>query len=75
MSDGTHACPWPGCTQCVPRHLWGCKAHWYRLPRDLRERCAWAWRYGTFADHVKVLEEIDEWLSRQQPAPTQESLL
>lgn len=67
-----HECPWPGCTERVPRYHWGCKPHWYRVPRELRESCTWAWRYGTAADHMAVLEEIDEWIAGQ---PIQGALL
>ena len=73
MSDGLHSCPWPGCEERVPRHLWGCRDHWFALPRDLRQQCSWAWRYGTVSAHMEALETIDSWLERQ--APVQESLL
>ena len=72
MSDGLHSCPWPGCTQRVPRHLWGCKAHWYRLPRELGDRVSRAWRHGTVGEHMEALEAIDEWLARE---PAQGTLL
>ncbi len=36
-----HACHWPGCEKEVPPALWGCKPHWFRLPRELRNR-VWA---------------------------------
>lgn len=62
MRDGKHDCPWPGCTERVPRHLWGCKAHWFALPRALRDRCSGAWRAGDVRAHVEALEAIDEWL-------------
>ena len=34
----THHCHWPGCDVEVPPKLWGCRAHWYRLPPVLRRR-------------------------------------
>ena len=37
----THLCPWPGCQIEVPRRMWGCRAHWYRVPKSLRNRI-WA---------------------------------
>lgn len=36
-----HHCHWPGCTRQVPPAVWGCKPHWYALPRELRD---WIWR-------------------------------
>lgn len=61
-NDGLHNCPWPGCSQRVPRHLWGCKAHWYRVPRELRNQCTSAWRSGSLGEHMEALEAIDDWL-------------
>jgi hypothetical protein len=31
-----HLCHWPGCDVEVPPAMWGCKTHWYRLPKDIR---------------------------------------
>lgn len=36
-----HTCHWPGCTIEVPPAMWGCKRHWFTLPRTLRNRI-WA---------------------------------
>jgi len=36
-----HHCHWPGCRLRVPPKMWGCKAHWFRLPKPLRDRI-WA---------------------------------
>lgn len=35
-----HTCHWPGCHVEVPPQLWGCRAHWFRLPQTLRN-CIW----------------------------------
>lgn len=32
-----HGCHWPGCTVQVPPAMWGCKPHWFRLPKRLRD--------------------------------------
>ena len=32
-----HTCHWPGCATVVPPAMWGCKAHWYRLPKAIRD--------------------------------------
>lgn len=34
-------CSWPGCERLVPASLWGCKSHWFRLPKAIRDRI-WA---------------------------------
>lgn len=31
-----HACMWPGCQRQVPGAMWGCKPHWFALPRSIR---------------------------------------
>lgn len=36
-----HTCHWPGCKKHVPPSLWGCKEHWFTLPKFLRDRL-WA---------------------------------
>ncbi len=33
-----HKCKWPGCETIVPDRLWGCKAHWYAIPKLLRNK-------------------------------------
>ena len=33
----THTCHRPGCAKEVTPMLWGCKPHWVRLPRHLRD--------------------------------------
>ncbi len=62
----THECPWPGCTERVPRYLWGCKEHWKLLPRELRRRCNHAWRFGPAVEHMEALEAIDEWIAEHE---------
>lgn len=33
-----HACHWPGCKRQVRPAMWGCREHWYKLPKHLRDR-------------------------------------
>lgn len=33
-----HTCHWPGCGKEVAPQLWGCKFHWYSLPRHIRDQ-------------------------------------
>ena len=35
--DGSHGCHWPGCGKSVPPAMWGCREHWFRLPKKLRD--------------------------------------
>lgn len=33
----THMCHWPGCPKPVPPKMWGCREHWFTLPKRLRD--------------------------------------
>jgi hypothetical protein len=41
-----HECLWPDCGRLIPLSHWGCKAHWYKLPAQLRTRIGRAYRAG-----------------------------
>lgn len=32
-----HTCHWPGCRLQVPPAMWGCRPHWYAIPKPLRD--------------------------------------
>lgn len=32
-----HGCHWPGCNVQVPPAMWGCRSHWFRLPKPIRD--------------------------------------
>lgn len=36
-----HTCHWDGCNKTCPPKMWGCKDHWFTLPKFLRDR-VWA---------------------------------
>lgn len=64
-----HTCHWPGCTVNVPPAMWGCKAHWFRLPRSLRNKIWLAYRPGQEQDkrpseaYVAVAKEVQLWIN------------
>lgn len=33
----SHTCHWTGCTRAVPPAMWGCREHWFKLPKVLRD--------------------------------------
>ena len=33
----THLCHWPDCGKPVPPKMWGCREHWFTLPKRLRD--------------------------------------
>jgi hypothetical protein len=78
-----HHCHWPGCTAQVPPAVWGCKKHWFKLPRNLREKIWGAYRIGQEVnltpsrEYVKVAIEVQEWIHaylRSQEAPNDGTL-
>lgn len=57
-----HHCHWPGCNAQVPPAMWGCKAHWFRLPKALRDRIWETYRPGqekTMSPSDAYLEAAD----------------
>lgn len=69
-----HECHWPGCAQQVPPAMWGCRAHWYKLPRELRAKIWSAYRPGQeidqrpSRDYVAIAREVQEWIAANTPA-------
>lgn len=41
-----HTCHWPGCKKQVPPAMWGCREHWFTLPKELRDKVWAAYRPG-----------------------------
>lgn len=41
-----HLCGWPDCRRPVPLEMWGCKRHWYALPKELRDAIWSGYRKG-----------------------------
>ena len=63
-----HTCHWPGCTRQVPPAMWGCKKHWFKLPREI-QRALWAnYRPGQEIDgkpsdaYLRVAHEAQVWI-------------
>ncbi len=67
-----HTCHWPSCTKEVPPALWGCKPHWFALPKPLRDRI-WATyvpgqeiRKDPSPEYVAVAIEVQAWCLLQE---------
>ena len=67
-----HTCHWPGCGKSVPPAMWGCKAHWFKLPQVLRNKI---WR--TYApgqevngtpskEYLDAADEVQRWIRQQE---------
>ena len=68
-----HGCHWPGCNKAVPPAMWGCKVHWMRLPKYLRDKVWAAYRPGQeitktpSREYVTVAIEVREWIEKNIP--------
>ena len=63
----SHTCHHPGCTEKVPPKLWGCRKHWFRLPKRLRDKI-WATyvpgqeiRKDPSPEYLEVADEVQRW--------------
>ena len=66
-----HTCHWPGCAQPVPPAMWGCKPHWFSLPKHLRDE-VWAnYRRGQEVTkdpspaYVATAQKVQAWIAEQ----------
>lgn len=66
--DRNHTCHWPDCDKQVPPAMWGCRTHWFRLPRWLRDKVWSAYvpgqeqRMDPSAEYLEVAREVQEWI-------------
>lgn len=66
-----HECHWPGCTRQVPPAMWGCKEHWFELPRVLRNKIWATYRPGQektmdpSAEYLAAAREVQQWIAEQ----------
>lgn len=74
-----HICHWPGCQRQVPPARWGCKVHWFRLPKALRDLIWATYRPGQEVDvlpscaYLDAASEVQRWIRESGP-PITESL-
>jgi hypothetical protein len=63
-----HSCHWPGCEAQVPPAMWGCREHWFRLPKHLRDEIWRAYRPGQEKDmrpseaYLAAARRVQEWI-------------
>lgn len=68
-----HTCHWPGCGLQVPPAMWGCRAHWYRLPKPLRDRIWRAYRPGQeitgrpSREYLDAARKVQAWIAANAP--------
>lgn len=67
-----HTCHWPGCNRQVPPAMWGCKPHWFALPRTLRARIWATYEIGQEVsmtpsdDYLDAALAVQRWIDEQQ---------
>lgn len=67
-----HECHWPGCTTQVPPAMWGCKRHWFMLPKELRGRIWDTYRPGQevtmtpSAEYMRAADDVQKWIATQE---------
>lgn len=63
-----HRCHWPNCKVPVPPKLWGCKKHWFTLPKALRDRIWATYRPGQeidknpSAEYLEAARAVQDWI-------------
>lgn len=64
----SHFCHWPECKTEVPPRLWGCKKHWFMLPKNLRDKIWETYVPGQeisktpSAQYIKAATDVQEWI-------------
>ena len=67
-----HGCHWPGCPVQVPPAVWGCRPHWYSLPKVLRARIWATYKPGQersmtpSREYVAAARAVQEWIAANQ---------
>lgn len=67
-----HTCHWPGCTQQVPPAMWGCKRHWFELPKGLRDRIWETYHPGQEETltpseaYLQAAEAVQRWIAENR---------
>ena len=73
-----HACHWPGCHRQVPPAMWGCREHWYALPREIRDAIWSAYQVGQEStrhpsfNYIEAAKAAQAWIRRKLAAEESE---
>ena len=63
-----HTCHWPGCKVNVPPAMWGCKTHWFKLPKNLRDRIWLTYKPGQeitktpSKEYLSAADAVQKWI-------------
>ena len=67
-----HTCHWPDCGVEVPPSMWGCKSHWFSLPKRLRDLIWATYRRGQeitktpSAAYIDAAQQVQAWIAEQK---------
>jgi hypothetical protein len=71
--DG-HRCPAPDCDVQVPPGQYACRAHWYSLPRPLRDAIWDGYRTEPLGDaHITAMENAASYLASRKAGGHEDS--
>lgn len=66
-----HTCHWPGCDQQVPPAMWGCRKHWFTLPKPIRDRIWATYQPGQEVSmtpsqaYIEAAEAAQQWIKNR----------
>lgn len=69
VAAGRHVCHWPTCNKACPPAMWGCKAHWFKLPKILRDEIWATYRPGQentkdpSEAYLNAAYAVDRWIA------------
>lgn len=67
-----HTCHWPECKIEVLPNMWGCSPHWFRLPKNLRNRIWATYRPGQeitktpSSAYIVAAKQVQDWIAEQE---------
>lgn len=65
-----HTCHWPDCELEVPPKMWGCKQHWFKLPKRLRDKIWATYKPGQEITktpskaYMHVARQVQDWIKQ-----------
>jgi hypothetical protein len=77
MPDPVHICHWPACGKRIPPRKWGCREHWFRLPKRLRDLIWKTYVPGQEISktpsraYLAAAREVQEWIATQERKASQ----
>lgn len=69
-----HTCHWTGCERQCPPAAWGCRTHWYKLPKHLRSLIWATYEIGQEVsmtpseDYIRAAHQVQEYIDSHPDA-------